>query len=233
MQPTKKGLAILECYQEIPCNPCVTACKTGAISKTSLNSCPTIDESKCTGCRSCVSACPGQAIFFQVADYDENYSTISFPYEFLPYPEVGQIVTASDRNGNVVCETEVLSVDINKVMNKTAVVTLKIPKEYKDTIRFMKRIKTPWNPDDNVIVCRCEEVSKQEILTAIEEGAFSVTSIKKATRAGMGACQGRTCCRLVQQMLVSSGVKTANSFAADKPRFPIVPCTIEALEGDD
>lgn len=137
---TKKGIAIIECLQEIPCNPCVTACKAGAISKVCLTSRPVLEEGKCLGCKLCVAACPGQAIFLQTRDYEEGFSSISFPYEYLPLPIAGQLVKATDRLGQVICKAEVLEVLKPKAFNKTAVVTLKIPFQYADTIRFMKRL---------------------------------------------------------------------------------------------
>lgn len=87
--------------------------------------------------------------------------------------------------------------------------------------------------DDSVLICRCEEVSREEIRTAIRNGAHTVASVKRAVRAGMGACQGRTCGRLIQQMLLAEGVQTPETLKADKSRFPVVPCSIESLGGDD
>lgn len=57
-----------------------------------------------------------------------------------------------------------------------------------------------WSAED-VIVCRCEEVSRDEILSSFTElGADSVRTSKLFTRAGMGMCQGRLCHRNVQDM---------------------------------
>jgi len=140
MHDKKRGLPVIECCQEIPCNPCVSVCKSGAITMEHLTSLPKLDPEKCTGCRMCVAACSGQAIFFQIEDYEEGFSTITFPYEYLPLPEKGQTVTAVNRNGQAVCEALVLSVDDRKAYNKTRLVTLKIPRRYKDEIRFMKRL---------------------------------------------------------------------------------------------
>lgn len=53
----------------------------------------------------------------------------------------------------------------------------------------------------NDLVCRCEEVSEDEIIEAIEAGATTADAIKKLTRAGMGLCQGRTCRSLVARIL--------------------------------
>jgi NAD(P)H-nitrite reductase large subunit len=57
-----------------------------------------------------------------------------------------------------------------------------------------------WS-DEDVIVCRCEEVTRDEILSSFTElGADSVRTSKLFTRAGMGMCQGRFCHRNVQDM---------------------------------
>ena len=55
--------------------------------------------------------------------------------------------------------------------------------------------------DEEVIVCRCEEVLRKEILNAIKQGARDLDSVKRMTRAGMGMCQGRTCSVLIRNML--------------------------------
>ena len=51
------------------------------------------------------------------------------------------------------------------------------------------------------IVCRCEEVTREEIMEAIRQGDGSLDAIKRRTRAGMGFCQGRTCRRLIARIL--------------------------------
>jgi len=55
--------------------------------------------------------------------------------------------------------------------------------------------------DEEVIVCRCEEVLRKEILNAIRHGARDLDSVKRMTRAGMGMCQGKTCSVLIRNML--------------------------------
>jgi NAD(P)H-nitrite reductase large subunit len=55
--------------------------------------------------------------------------------------------------------------------------------------------------DDEIIVCRCEEVLRKEILHAMEKGARDLDAVKRMTRAGMGMCQGRTCSELIRTML--------------------------------
>lgn len=48
-------------------------------------------------------------------------------------------------------------------------------------------------PNDDTVICRCEEVSLNEIRRAIRSGASIPDDIKRRTRAGMGYCQGRMC----------------------------------------
>ncbi|MGM0421327.1 MAG: (2Fe-2S)-binding protein [Bacillota bacterium] len=54
---------------------------------------------------------------------------------------------------------------------------------------------------DNLIICRCEEITLGEIKQAIKNGARSVTDIKRRTRAGMGLCQGRSCEIIIQRII--------------------------------
>ena len=51
------------------------------------------------------------------------------------------------------------------------------------------------------IICRCEEVTEEEIIEAIKDGALDLDAIKRMTRAGMGLCQGRTCSRLIENII--------------------------------
>ncbi len=55
--------------------------------------------------------------------------------------------------------------------------------------------------DKDLIVCRCEEVTKGEVMEALESGHRDLNDIKRVTRAGMGLCQGKTCKRLVSRIV--------------------------------
>ncbi|MDR3201395.1 MAG: (2Fe-2S)-binding protein [Spirochaetales bacterium] len=57
------------------------------------------------------------------------------------------------------------------------------------------------SPEEEICICRCEEVTREEILAAIADGATTLKGVKIRTEAGMGLCQGRTCRRLISQML--------------------------------
>ena len=117
----ERGVAIIECVQEIPCNPCVNACPFGAISMENLNDLPKIDYDKCVGCGRCVSVCPGLAIFLVKIEGENGFVTL--PYEMLPIPKVGEVVKVLDREGKVVGKGEIVKV---RVENKTGIITVKV-----------------------------------------------------------------------------------------------------------
>ena len=103
------------------------------------DSLPAIDEEKkCTGCGLCVASCSGQAIFLVDETYEEGYASIAFPYEFLPMPKIGDKGTALDRQGKPVCEAEIVGVKRAPIMDKTAVVTMKVPIAFVKTARFYR-----------------------------------------------------------------------------------------------
>jgi len=62
------------------------------------------------------------------------------------------------------------------------------------------------NPDYGVIICRCEEVSKGEILDAISSPipCNTLDGIKRRVRAGMGRCQGGFCAPLVTKLIADA-----------------------------
>ena len=62
---------------------------------------------------------------------------------------------------------------------------------------------SPAAPDNDLVICRCEEITKGEIKAAIRNGLVTLNGIKRVTRAGMGLCQGQTCQRLVGQLLMA------------------------------
>lgn len=105
---SRHGLAVIECPEEIPCNPCETACPQGAIRVGEpITNRPQLDEKRCIGCGLCVAACPGLAVFLVNRRDDSNQAEVTFPYEFLPLPEPGQIVTAVNREGESICQAQV------------------------------------------------------------------------------------------------------------------------------
>lgn len=133
-------VAIAECVQNIPCNPCETACKTGALKVGDpITNLPVIDYQMCTGCGLCVAKCPGMAIFIVNKSYSNDLAMVSFPYEYYPVPQQGDQVEAVDRTGTVCCTGTVVKVLDPKAFDHTPVVTIEIPKQWADQVRSIKR----------------------------------------------------------------------------------------------
>lgn len=76
---------------------------------------------------------------------------------------------------------------------------------------------------NNFIVCRCEDVSWQEIEVLIKKG-FTLEEVKKLTRCGMGYCQGRTCFNILVRLL-----KIYQQNLVPKKRPPLKPIEIKEI----
>ncbi len=93
----ERMVAVTECVQEIPCNPCVESCPVDAISMNGINGIPKVDFSRCIGCGNCVAVCPGLAMF--LVGVKDGKGVVSLPYEMLPVPAKGSEVFLLDRKG--------------------------------------------------------------------------------------------------------------------------------------
>ena len=133
---------VMECTQNIPCNPCQDACKKGCISiGSNITSLPiVVDGSECINCGMCVASCSGQAIFLVEEDCGDGTATVTLPYEFLPLPEAGTKGKGLGRDGKAICDAEVVAVKSNKAFDKTNLLTIRVPKEYAMKARFFKAV---------------------------------------------------------------------------------------------
>lgn len=86
------------------------------------------------------------------------------------------------------------------------------------------------DPDD-VLVCRCGEVTRREVLEAVREGARTVDEVKRMTRAGMGICQGRTCARVVARIIHEETGLGMDEIGLSRSRAPVRPVPADALGG--
>lgn len=130
-------VVIVECFQNIPCDPCAASCPSGAIRPfEDINNLPLVDYTKCTGCGLCIASCPGLAIFVVDVNYSNTEALIKLPYELLPIPQKGQVVSGLDRAGQKVADVKVIKVLKNK--NKTNVVSILVPKDLAMVIRNIR-----------------------------------------------------------------------------------------------
>ena len=86
--------------------------------------------------------------------------------------------------------------------------------------------------DDDMLVCRCEEVTKGEIRKAVHEGIFTIEELRRYLRSGMGLCQGQTCGKLVKSIVSRElGVKPTDVEPAVS-RAPMRPIEMEIIAKD-
>ncbi len=136
----KKGqVAIVECAEEIPCNPCEAICPKKAITVGEpITNLPVLDEDKCSGCGKCVSICPGLAVFILNLNYSEKEASLTIAHEFVPLPEKGELVRCLDREGKELCQGKIIRVVPPEKNERTCLVSFVFPKEFYREARNIK-----------------------------------------------------------------------------------------------
>lgn len=237
----KQGVyPVLNCVQEIPCNPCTTTCPRDSIKIDGSIMNPPVYTGGCIGCEMCVAICPGLAI--TLVDFRKGEPIVTIPFEFNDgILETGQEVEVTDRLGRVLGNGTVIGFryaeKVKTIPVKTKMVKLKVPREIAEQVSGIKitTVKEPISKNANVIpddaiVCRCERVTAGEIRKLIRQGVRDMNEIKAITRAGMGACQGKTCTNLIKRLFKEEGVKEGEFTEWDKrPLFMEV--TLGTLAG--
>jgi hypothetical protein len=106
----------------------------------------------------------------------------------------------------------------------------------------------------DVMICRCEEVGLRDLLgvrpprylsydgkkfaardlrSLAADGPINQDQIKRLTRAGMGACQGRRCREQVQVLLAMQGNQPTGSVPLPSYRAPLRPLPLNVLSAHD
>jgi bacterioferritin-associated ferredoxin len=80
------------------------------------------------------------------------------------------------------------------------------------------------------IVCRCEDVTLEELERAVELGHRDIESLKRYTGFGTGFCQGKGCLVVCAEELLARGGDPAQGIT---PRPPYHPVALSALAGID
>lgn len=135
----KGAVAIAECFQQIPCNPCTKACVKKAIRvEPDINETPKVDTDVCNGCGACLLRCPGLAIFIVDKSYSETEALVKLPFEFLPVPQKGQFVEGLARDGQPLGWFEVERVVNGGKTNQTNMISLIVPQNLALEVRNIR-----------------------------------------------------------------------------------------------
>lgn len=214
---TDKYMPILHCYQEIPCNPCISVCPSGAIKlQDALNSIMDLPyfDGDCSRCGQCIAVCPGLAISVAKKLYGE-FAEVVLPFEFIPNFHANDFITLTDTEGNYLEKGEVMKINYSKKY-KTNLITLKVSVENatriagiriqdEDKTKPLEKAVYNYIPE-NAIVCRCERVTVKQVIDFIKENDIHDANQLKQIRVGMGACGSRTCSVMLPRVFSAAGV---------------------------
>lgn len=84
---------------------------------------------------------------------------------------------------------------------------------------------------DDTMICRCEEVCFGAARAALADGQTQAGNIKRATRIGMGPCQGRYCRPLLEALITDHCGTAPDEYSGFAPRPPVKPVLIRDLAG--
>ena len=84
-------------------------------------------------------------------------------------------------------------------------------------------------PSGDTIVCRCEEVTANDILDSVAIGATGPNQLKAYRRTGMGPCQGRLCGLTVTELMAQARGKSPQEIGYYRLRAPVKPITLAEL----
>ncbi|MEW9670423.1 (2Fe-2S)-binding protein [Ammoniphilus sp. 3BR4] len=87
--------------------------------------------------------------------------------------------------------------------------------------------------EDQIVICRCEEITLKEIRETVENFQCSSREVKLRTRAGMGFCGGRTCRGMIDRMVAQLSGKVESNQVSMSYRPPVRPVTFGVLAGED
>jgi bacterioferritin-associated ferredoxin len=84
--------------------------------------------------------------------------------------------------------------------------------------------------DNKILACRCMEISEHSVREAIRRGANTVDAVKRATMAGMGLCQSKTCFNIIAGLISEETKIPLSQIRPMKIRIPVRPVKINSLD---
>jgi sarcosine oxidase subunit alpha len=237
---------VMHCSQEIPCDPCSTVCPKNLIHINTKDIrqlpefCPE-EEKSCIACERCVAICPGLAI--TLVDYrkDPAYPTISIPYEFSQDTiNEGDLITVTDVDGEILDSLPVTKIRQVRGYQGTLIVRVKASiaiatriagiKVREKSVEEASEMRYLDHVNDQTYICRCERITAGEIRALIREGVRDINQIKAITKASMGACGGKTCLRMIENLFREEGIPL-NEVSPTTIRPVFVEMPLDTLAG--
>lgn len=83
----------------------------------------------------------------------------------------------------------------------------------------------------DIIICRCEDISLQDIHDCLNQGYTTFEELKRILRVGMGPCQGQTCSILIQREIAKFLKKPIEEVKTHKTRPLITGVILKDIAG--
>jgi bacterioferritin-associated ferredoxin len=99
-------------------------------------------------------------------------------------------------------------------------------------MRSKKSKKSKVNKKE-IIICRCEDVTLDEVEAIIDKGIVDPEQIKRFLHVGMGPCQGRTCGQLVARIVAQKTGRPVSAIKKTSQRPPLVSVPIARVLGEE
>ena len=210
---------VLHCTQEIPCNPCMTSCPKDLIRSEGdpiLGNPVYIGD--CVGCEKCVAICPGLAVTLVDFRKSADRPVVTIPYELGTWTlEVHRELTLTDWEGVILGKGVLL--DVRQVPGGRRTNLLRVETDAgiaaavagvmiqdPDGLRLPDSCAEETTIADEAVICRCERVTAGEIRGHLRDGVRDLNQLKALTRAGFGACGGKTCKPLIARLIREEGI---------------------------
>ncbi len=201
---------VIRCVQEIPCNPCSESCllQSLSINSESIMTPPSFDG-RCVGCGRCISICPGLAITLVDTGYDESKekALAIIPFELAENTiKIGEERITTGFEGELIGKGKIIAIKESQWQDRRRLVYLETPYHEAPLVAGI-RVREPdmkqppitlqTFEEDEIIVCRCERITKKQIKDKINDGCRDFNALKAELRIGMGPCGGKTCLDLI------------------------------------
>lgn len=209
---------VIHCFQEIPCNPCMTSCPRNLIVSAGhpILGLPEYTGG-CIGCEKCVAVCPGLAITLVDRRKSVERPLVTIPFELdASALRVGDTMALADWEGAPLGEGVLREVRQVPGGRRTTLLRIEVPADAAVRVAGV-RIQDPGSVlpveealppplADDAVVCRCERVTAGEIRRHLRAGVTDLNELKALTRAGFGACGGKTCRSLLARLCREEGI---------------------------